>query len=141
MSFTHVMPVADLGLPRGYKNSKTAWKQALKIEKEKTIKKKRKSVNSYLNIYSYDRGLLTRHKKDAHAKDRFENYFNQRQQSRPATRQRTTLNQATSQRNLSRGFEPNSTSSLDIRVNSDDIISGIRFGMRDMISRLERSDN
>ena len=43
MSFTHIMPTSDLGLPRGYKNSKAAWRQALKAEKQQLLKKREKA--------------------------------------------------------------------------------------------------
>ena len=34
MSFTHILPVADLGIPRGYKSTRAAWRASIQTEGE-----------------------------------------------------------------------------------------------------------
>jgi hypothetical protein len=38
MAFTYIMPVEDLGLPIGYKNTKESVKQGIKLQEEKRYK-------------------------------------------------------------------------------------------------------
>lgn len=42
LSFSHIVPIADLGLPRGYKISKAAWKESIKSENTRNLKNREK---------------------------------------------------------------------------------------------------
>ena len=68
MAFTNILPIADLGLPAGYKTSKAAIKEAGEKEKETRNREREKSFNF---------NLVRRHNvsKENHDNNKFENYF------------------------------------------------------------------
>ena len=82
--------------------------------------------------------MVQRPDKRTYENDKVENNFRNKRKKKPVRRGPrpvTDEEQAFAYRNMDLGLEPHST--LDIQVNSESVISGVRSGMQDLISRLE----
>lgn len=66
MSFSNIIPVSDLGLPIGYKNTKDSIKFAMK-EQEKRKERAQEG--------DWNRNLVKRKGRTGYEADKFENYF------------------------------------------------------------------
>eukprot|EP00347_Sterkiella_histriomuscorum_P016595 403352585 len=66
IAFTNILPVEDVGLPIGYKNSKESIKMALKQQEERKYRMKEGSWN---------KALVQKNARQGYEKDKFENYF------------------------------------------------------------------
>lgn len=70
MAFSNILPVEDLGLPMGYKNTKESIKDSIKLEEEMRNRAKESDYNRRLVLKSL--------KSDPYESSKFENYFGEK---------------------------------------------------------------
>ncbi|CDW85565.1 UNKNOWN [Stylonychia lemnae] len=112
IAFNHLLPVQDIGLPIGYKNSKESIKLALRHQEERKLKSKE---------YQYNNGLVRKKAKVGYEADKFENYFGTN--SKPESSQ--SLRPQSSKSNYQKR-------EVDVRITNE-----IQNGLNKMIEDLE----
>ncbi|CAI2378288.1 unnamed protein product [Moneuplotes crassus] len=132
MSFSYIVPVADLGIPRGYKSTRAAWRASIQAEDEASGRVQRRPRPATR--------LNPEDNPDFYFQRRERNARRPRRQRRPVVSEPSVVTdeeQASAYRNMDLGLEPDDILGGDVGIDHDDIMNDVQSRFQEMLRRLE----
>eukprot|EP00343_Euplotes_focardii_P005432 CAMPEP_0205813194 /NCGR_PEP_ID=MMETSP0205-20121125/17835_1 /ASSEMBLY_ACC=CAM_ASM_000278 /TAXON_ID=36767 /ORGANISM="Euplotes focardii, Strain TN1" /LENGTH=116 /DNA_ID=CAMNT_0053095003 /DNA_START=257 /DNA_END=604 /DNA_ORIENTATION=+ len=114
MAFSYLVPVEDLGIPRGYKSTRAAWRAAIQAEAEEQT-----------------RTEIRRNRYRLNEEDRYENHAANRRDRRGNQAASNIISdeqraQDEAYTNMDLGLDPEPNSGLDVQVDRAGIINDVQ---------------